>query len=898
MKKFYNLILTIYTSIIAIYAYTDPSVINPQLLKRFEYKLSFKGPHLAFKDGTVPFWTFGGSAIASDDQVRVTPSIRSQKGWIWTKNTMTSDNWLLDVKLRVNGRGRIGADGLTGVAIWFTEKPGVEGPVFGSNDFWNGLGVFLDSFDNDALQNNPIIAVMVNDGTKTYDHPHDGTGQIQGSCIRDFRNKPFAIRLKIEYINQGLAIYVNNGISQDDNALEFCTRIDGVKLPKTGYLGVSAETGGLADDHDVLEFLTNTYSDKQATAQNQAATDEQARKYKEEYETYERDLKKQQDDYQKEHPDLTTPYNEKALFESEYDREFRTILEGQDQIRLSLTSIDRKMIELLGRVERISSTTGEQQQITGKDRTGIPTDVARIQDINRVINANNDMSRTVQSFAQVLTDLQQKLNNLQANINNNQRPLGAGQQVVTSNVDGTVVNEIREIVKMIKSETNTLVQKSLNPMKCPTVTAVNDSSCVGTFTFMCAIVLQIIILIGFFAYNFCELIESTALVFFLHVYMLSITRNISTKSVLFSFVSRRSCRILTAEASPASKEQQEIDEIKVKQQKYQELEKLQSRPLYLDAQATTPMDPRVLDQMLPYMTHLYGNPHSRTHAFGWESEKAIETAREKVAKLINAEPKEIIFTSGATESNNISVKGVARFYKEKKKHVVTTQTEHKCVLDSMRVLESEGFKVTYLPVKKNGLIDLQELESVLTPETSLCSVMMINNEIGVLQPIKEIGKLCRSKKVFFHTDAAQSVGKIPIDVNQMNIDLLSISGHKIYGPKGIGALYIRRRPRVRLDPIQTGGGQERNIRSGTVPTPLVVGLGAACEIAQHEISNDEKRVTELSKKLINEITKRCTHVILNGDPESRYPGCVNLSFAYVEGESLLMALKDIALSSG
>ncbi|CAF3784360.1 unnamed protein product [Rotaria sordida] len=376
--------------------------------------------------------------------------------------------------------------------------------------------------------------------------------------------------------------------------------------------------------------------------------------------------------------------------------------------------------------------------------------------------------------------------------------------------------------------------------------------------------------------------------------MFFITRNSPIKAIVFSSISRR----LSSEARSAAKEQQEIEEKKVKQQKYQELEKLQFRPLYLDAQATTPMDPRVLDQMLPYMTHLYGNPHSRTHAFGWESEKAIETAREKVAKLINADPKEIVFTSGATESNNIAVKGVARFYKDKKKHVITTQTEHKCVLDSMRVLESEGFKVTYLPVKKNGLIDLKELESILTPDTSLCSVMMVNNEIGVRQPIKEIGKLCRSKKVFFHTDAAQSVGKIPINVNEMNVDLLSISGHKIYGPKGIGALYIRRRPRVRLDPIQTGGGQERNIRSGTVPTPLVVGLGAACEIAQQELTNDAKRVTQLSKRLIDGITKRCTNVILNGDPESRYSGCVNLSFAYVEGESLLMALKDIALSSG
>jgi mannose-binding lectin 1 len=494
MVKVYQFILTIYSSIIVISAFTDPSVLNPQLTKRFEYKLSFKGPHLAFKDGTVPFWAFGGSAIASDDQVRVTPSIRSQKGWIWSKNAMTADNWLLDVKLRVTGRGRVGADGM---AIWFTEQAGVEGPVFGSNDQWKGLGVFLDSFDNDALQNNPIISVMINDGTKIYDHQHDGSGQIQGSCIRDFRNKPFPIRLIIEYINQGLTVYINNGISQDDTAFEFCTRIDGIQLPKTGYLGVSAATGGLADDHDVIEFLTNTYSDKKAAAQNQAATDEQAKKYKEEYEKYEQELKKQQADYQKDHPDLTTPMNEQALYESEYDREFRTILEGQDQIRVSLTNIDRKMAELLGRVERLGTNTGGQQQIIGQAGSGVPADVARIQDINRVINANTDMTRTIQSFAQVLTDLQQKVNNLQGNLNN-QRPGSGGQQVVAPNLDGTILNEVRESVRLIKLDTNNIIHKSPQEIKCPTV---SGSSCVGTLTFICAMGLQIVILIGYFTFK-------------------------------------------------------------------------------------------------------------------------------------------------------------------------------------------------------------------------------------------------------------------------------------------------------------------------------------------------------------------------------------------------------------
>eukprot|EP00617_Octactis_speculum_P019316 CAMPEP_0185768168 /NCGR_PEP_ID=MMETSP1174-20130828/48006_1 /TAXON_ID=35687 /ORGANISM="Dictyocha speculum, Strain CCMP1381" /LENGTH=495 /DNA_ID=CAMNT_0028452743 /DNA_START=18 /DNA_END=1506 /DNA_ORIENTATION=+ len=326
---------------------------------------------------------------------------------------------------------------------------------------------------------------------------------------------------------------------------------------------------------------------------------------------------------------------------------------------------------------------------------------------------------------------------------------------------------------------------------------------------------------------------------------------------------------------------------------------LPGRSAYLDSQATTPIDPRVLDTMLPHMIGLYGNPHSRTHMYGWESDKAVEDARAKVASLIGASAKEVLFTSGATESNNISVKGVGRFYKKRKNHVITTQIEHKCVLDSCRALQQEGFEVTYLPVQKNGLIDLGELEDAMRPETSLVSVMAINNEIGVLQPLKEIGAMCRARKIFFHTDAAQMIGKVPIDVNEMNIDLMSISGHKVYGPKGIGALYVRRRPRVRLEPIFSGGGQERGIRSGTLAHSLCIGLGAACELAGQEIENDDEWVRYLSKKLCDGI-EAIPDTVRNGDApaESRYPGCVNYSFAFVEGESLLMALKNIAVSSG
>jgi len=325
---------------------------------------------------------------------------------------------------------------------------------------------------------------------------------------------------------------------------------------------------------------------------------------------------------------------------------------------------------------------------------------------------------------------------------------------------------------------------------------------------------------------------------------------------------------------------------------------VKTRPIYLDMQATTPVDPRVLDAMLPYLTDQYGNPHSRTHAYGWEAEKAVEDGRKHVADLIGADPKDIVFTSGATETNNMSIKGIARFHKEKKRHIITTQTEHKCVLDSCRKLGEEGFDITYLPVQRNGLVDLQELEAAIRPDTSLVSIMTVNNETGVIQPMKEIGALLsKHRGVYFHTDAAQAAGKIPLDVNEMNIDLMSISGHKLYGPKGIGAAYVRRRPRVRLEPIISGGGQERGLRSGTLPTALVVGIGEAARLAKQEMPRDHARIKELSNRLIQSIDKQVEHVVRNGDVNG-YPGCVNLSFSYVEGESLLMALKDIALSSG
>lgn len=321
-------------------------------------------------------------------------------------------------------------------------------------------------------------------------------------------------------------------------------------------------------------------------------------------------------------------------------------------------------------------------------------------------------------------------------------------------------------------------------------------------------------------------------------------------------------------------------------------------PIYLDYQATTPTDPRVVQAMLPFFTVKFGNPHSRSHSYAWESEEACELARSHVASLINATDKEIIFTSGATESNNMVLKGIAKFYGSKKNHIITVVTEHKCILDTCRYLEQDGFKVTYLPVKPNGLIDLDQLKDAITDQTLLVSVMAVNNEIGVIQPLKEIGQICRQRGIFFHSDIAQGFGKIPIDVEEMNIDLASISGHKIYGPKGIGALYLRKKPRVRLSPIINGGGQERGLRSGTLPTPLVVGLGEAARIASNEMTKDYAHIQKLFNRFVRAIQQGARDVFLNGDENQRYPGNANLSFAYIEGESMILAIKDLAVSSG
>jgi cysteine desulfurase len=322
-------------------------------------------------------------------------------------------------------------------------------------------------------------------------------------------------------------------------------------------------------------------------------------------------------------------------------------------------------------------------------------------------------------------------------------------------------------------------------------------------------------------------------------------------------------------------------------------------PIYMDNHATTPLDPRVLEAMMPYLTGIFGNAASRNHSFGWEAEQAVDKAREQIAKLIGCTAKEIIFTSGATESNNLAIKGIAEMYRERGNHIITEVTEHKAVLDTCKKLEKQGFRITYLPVKGDGLIDLEDLKRAMDDQTILVSIMYANNEIGVVQPIKEIGALCHEKGVLFHTDAVQAVGKIPVNVIADNIDVLSLSGHKVYGPKGVGALYVRRRnPRVQITEQQNGGGHERGMRSGTLNVPGIVGLGAACEIAMNEMEAEAAREIELREYLKTKLETALDYTQVNGNMEHHLPGNLNMSFVYVEGESLLMGINDIAVSSG
>lgn len=317
----------------------------------------------------------------------------------------------------------------------------------------------------------------------------------------------------------------------------------------------------------------------------------------------------------------------------------------------------------------------------------------------------------------------------------------------------------------------------------------------------------------------------------------------------------------------------------------------------MDYSATTPVDPRVVDKMIPYLRESFGNPASRSHPFGWEAEKAVETAREQVAALVNADPREIVWTSGATESDNLAIKGAANFYSTKGKHLITVKTEHKAVLDTMRELERQGFEVTYLDVKDNGLLDIEVFKQAIRPDTILASVMMVNNEIGVIQDIETLGEICREKGVIFHVDAAQATGKVEIDLQKLKVDLMSFSAHKTYGPKGIGALYVRRKPRIRIEAQMHGGGHERGMRSGTLATHQIVGMGEAFRIAKEEMATENERIRMLRDRLYRGLNTM-EEVYVNGDMEHRVPHNLNISFNFVEGESLIMAIKDVAVSSG
>jgi cysteine desulfurase len=324
---------------------------------------------------------------------------------------------------------------------------------------------------------------------------------------------------------------------------------------------------------------------------------------------------------------------------------------------------------------------------------------------------------------------------------------------------------------------------------------------------------------------------------------------------------------------------------------------MERKPIYLDYSATTPIDPRVAEKMIPFITEHFGNPASRSHSFGWTAEKAVEEAREEVAKLVNADPREIVWTSGATESNNLAIKGASHFYSTKGKHILTIATEHKAVIDAVRELEREGFTATYLEPEPNGLVDLQKFKNAIRPDTVLASVMFVNNEIGVIQDIEALGNICREEKVIFHVDAAQATGKVDIDLENLPVDLMSFSAHKTYGPKGIGALYVRRKPRIRIEAQMHGGGHERGMRSGTLATHQIVAMGEAFRIARLEMKSENERIRKLRDKLLAGL-QSIEEVYVNGDLNHRIPHNLNISFNYVEGESLIMAVKDIAVSSG
>jgi len=492
--------------------------------RRFEYKLSFKGPNLVFKDGTVPFWEHSGAAIASKDQIRITPSIKSQKGRIWSKQALQSSDWEAEIVCRVNGRGRVGADGM---AIWFTEQIGTDGPVFGSNDHWKGLAIFLDSFDNDGQQNNPYISVMVNDGTKKFDHGRDGITQQLGGCLRDFRNKPFPVRIKVEYKQRALTVLYHNGLNSmtDASQFEICTRVENVELPHAGHFGVSAATGGLADDHDVLSFITHSLHDPTNPQQQQQMTPEETHKYEDEYAAFLKQLEEEKVKYGKAHPEQEAQrlqeeqadMDEKKVFENTYDKEFGIILQGQNQMHQLMRGFDAKISEIMGRSNHVVSMLSaiqQQNQASGTGNTNTnaagqqqqqqqqqqPQGAGSKAEITQLLTTQGQLQQTIQQIYASVSEMHRKTNVLHdrsVQQQQQQPPVVSQQQAGrgSGQADASIMQSINDGIKQMKFDMTTLLSK--NRPSCPQA----DGACLSSFFFTVVIGIQSVAFGAYFMYK-------------------------------------------------------------------------------------------------------------------------------------------------------------------------------------------------------------------------------------------------------------------------------------------------------------------------------------------------------------------------------------------------------------
>ncbi|XP_070537352.1 protein ERGIC-53-like [Ptychodera flava] len=462
--------------------------------RRFEYKFSFKGPHMIQKDSSVPFWEYGGSALASDDQVRITPSLRSKRGFIWTKNAVPYENWEIELIFRVSGRGRVGADGL---ALWYRTDKGQSGPVYGSTDRWNGLGVFFDSFDNDNQRNNPYILMMTNDGTKSYDHNSDGLTQQIGGCLQDFRNKPYPVRAKVEYYKNTLTVWFHNGMAEHPQ-YEMCMRAANVILPRDGYFGVSAATGGLADDHDVLKFLTHSLTPpaSEMPKPDGHISDEERKKFTQEYDQYYEKLEKQKEEFRKAHPDkVRKDYEE---YEDVSSRDLRLIYEGQNNIHINIRDLNRKLDEIIGRQERTLSLMTGLQQGGGSGGTGtpggaVPIDTIKRHEVDSVLNTQRDISNSVREIRSVMSDVQQKASAIQMN----QGKQGQNQGGLDMNL---VIHELKDNLKTVKNDVSYLTNRpEPKPPQCPEIP--EQTGCVSPLHFYILLILQVVVVIGYVSYR-------------------------------------------------------------------------------------------------------------------------------------------------------------------------------------------------------------------------------------------------------------------------------------------------------------------------------------------------------------------------------------------------------------